>query len=105
MTYKQIITKGKIKVNEGYEGETIENKIERIVTQNEPITDGAPLIYTERVQGVLPEYDVRTDRFEVAIDAMNIVQKAEIAKREQRLKDKAIKPSDEVTSIQATDKL
>ena len=29
---------------ETFEGETIEEKVERIVTNKEPITDGAPMI-------------------------------------------------------------
>ena len=44
------------------EGETLEQKIERIVDNGEPITDGAPEIYTERKQGVLSAYNIRTDR-------------------------------------------
>ncbi len=34
--------------SERYEGETLENKVERITTQKEPIKDGAMEIYTER---------------------------------------------------------
>ena len=56
-------------------GEFIETKIERIVTQNEPIEDGAPLIYTEKADGVLPEYDIRSDKFDIAIDAMDKANK------------------------------
>ena len=56
-------------------GEYIEIKIERIVTQNEPIEDGAPLIYTEKSDGVLPEYDIRSDKFDIAIDAMDKANK------------------------------
>ena len=48
-------------INQSYEGESIESKVERIVTNNEPISDGAPLIYTDRKEGVLPQYDIRTD--------------------------------------------
>jgi hypothetical protein len=32
---------------ETFEGETIEEKVERIVTNKEPISDGAPMIYTD----------------------------------------------------------
>ena len=35
-------------INTSVEGETIEMKIERTTVNKEPITDGAPLIYTER---------------------------------------------------------
>ena len=68
------------------EGETIEEKMRRVVNNNEPITDGAPLVYTDRKDGVLPQYDIRTDRWDVAIDAMDKVTKTETAKREARMK-------------------
>ena len=79
---KQDITS--LNVNEGYEGESIEKKVKRIMNNKEPIKDGAPLIFTERKEGVKPGYDVRTDRFEVALDAMDKVAKAEAAKREAK---------------------
>lgn len=75
-----------LKVNNSYIGETIEQKVNRITNNKEPITDGAPLIYTERNKGVGPEYDIRTDRWEVAVDAMDKVNKANLAKREERHK-------------------
>lgn len=77
-------------VNTSYEGETIEQKIQRVTNNKEPISDGAPLIYTERIKGVEPEYDIRTDRFEVAIDAMDKISKSHKAKREERHKPKDI---------------
>ena len=46
---KRIVSYTSPFVNEDvYEGETIETKVERVVSNNEPITDGAPLLYTER---------------------------------------------------------
>lgn len=78
-------TKTSIKVNESYKGETIEQKMNRVVNNKEPITDGAPIIFTDRKDGVLPAYDIRTDRWDVAIDAMDKVSKTQIAKREQRI--------------------
>lgn len=74
----------KIDLNQSYEGETIETKIERITTNKEPIKDGAPLIYTERKEGVQAGYNIKTDRFEIAVDAMDKVQKAKIAQREYK---------------------
>lgn len=68
-------------VNNSVEGESIEDKIERVLNNNEPIADGAPIIYTDRRDGVLPAYDIRTDRFEIAIDAMNKVSASQLAKR------------------------
>lgn len=62
------------------EGESIENKVRRITENNEPITDGAPIIYTNREDGVLPAYNIRTDRWEVAQQAMDAVNQANLAK-------------------------
>ena len=66
--------------SKGSEGETIETKVARIVQNKEPITDGAPMIYTEKEQGVLPEYDIRTDKWEIAQNAMDVVHATNIAK-------------------------
>ena len=71
-------------INETYEGITIETKVNRITQSKEPITDGAPLIYTDRKDGVNPAYDVRTDRFEVALDAFNKIDASRKAKRDAR---------------------
>lgn len=62
------------------EGESIENKVRRITENNEPITDGAPIIYTNRDDGVLPAYNIRTDRWEIAQAAMDAVNQANLAK-------------------------
>lgn len=73
-------------VNESYEGETIEQKVDRIMNNKEPITDGVDVIYTNREDGVKPDYDIRTDRWEHAVDAMDKVSKTHMAKREERIK-------------------
>lgn len=78
------MTKTSIKVNKSLQGETIEQKLERIINNGEPIKDGAPLVYTERKNGVEAQYDIRTDRFEVAVEAMDKVTKSHLAKREER---------------------
>lgn len=86
--YKRIETINLIDCNETYEGESIEDKIERVVENNEPIEDGAPIIYTEKKDGVLPEYNIRTDRWEIAQDAMETVDKMNKAKREEKQLEK-----------------
>lgn len=63
-----------------YEGEHIEDKVIRIITTNEPIKDGAPIVYTEYKDGVRPEYNLRTDKFELAIEAMDKVHATNIAR-------------------------
>lgn len=79
--YKVFIKKSKITGIKSYVGETIEAKVRRIVNNKEPIKDGAPLIYTDRKDGVLPGYNIRTDRFDVAVEAMDKVTKSKLAKR------------------------
>ncbi len=73
---------------EKVEGEMIEQKIERILDNKEPIKDGAPEIFTERKEGVLSAYNIRTDRWEIASSGMDIVQKSIQAKREEKAKTK-----------------
>ena len=67
-----------------YDAESIEEKVRRIVNK-EPIKDGAPLIYTERKDGVLPSYNIKTDRWEHAIDAMDRVTKHKQDRKSTRL--------------------
>jgi len=76
---------------EKLEGEPIELKIERIVSNKEPISDGAPSIFTERKDGVVSAYNIRTDRFEVAAEAMDKVAGSIQAKRDSKAKVKAEK--------------
>lgn len=73
---------------EPYEGETIEQKVARITETNEPISDGAPIIFTEKKDGVRPEYDIRTDRWELAQSAMDKVNATKIAKSKQYAEDR-----------------
>jgi histidinol dehydrogenase len=97
-------TKTSIDVNQTYQGERIEEKINRIVNNKEPITDGAPIIYTNRKDGVNPAYNIKTDRFEIAVDAMDKIAASHAAKREENIKkftekldksnEKASKPKD-----------
>ena len=56
---------------ETYEGEFIEEKVARVVENKEPIEDGAPIIYTERKDGVIPAYNIRTDKWDIALTAMD----------------------------------
>jgi len=82
MYKKTTANKTTIIVNESYEGETIEQKVVRITNNKEPIADGAPRVYTERKEGVRADTNIRTDRFEVAVEAMDKVAKSKVARRE-----------------------
>jgi len=77
--------KTSLSINNGYEGETIEQKINRIVNNKEPIKDGAPIQYTDRKDGVKPEYNIRTDRWDVALEATEHNAKTWKARREDNL--------------------
>ena len=82
-----ITQKTLLDVNTSVEGETIEMKVERIVSNKEPISDGAPIIYTDRKDGIQPDYDIRSDRWDFAIDAMDVVTKGKLAKRAEYYKE------------------
>lgn len=74
-----------IKKNDSYEAEPLEVKLRKATEEKTPIEAVAPMIYTEKSKGVIPEYDIRTDRFEIAQAAMeklNSVKFAETAKSE-----------------------
>lgn len=96
--YKKInYSETQLEVNQSTEGETLEMKIERILSNKEPIKDGAPLIYTDRKDGVQAGYNIKTDRWEVAIDAMDKVAKEVAARRENKatmnvVKDNVVEP-------------
>lgn len=79
---------GSMKSYKVTEGETIEDKVHRMTVNKEPIkeTMKGTEIFTERKLGVLPATNIRTDRFDVAIDGMDIVHKSTEAKRAENLK-------------------
>lgn len=79
-------------INNSVEGERIEDKVERLVNNREPIRDASTIIYTEKKDGVMPAYNARTDRFEVAIEAMDKVHRSGIAKRDGVVKLDPAKP-------------
>lgn len=56
-----------------YQAEPREVKLRKIINgESKDMEDGVfPTIYTEKKDGVMPEYDIRTDRFEVALDAID----------------------------------
>lgn len=101
MYRKQTPTETTLEINQSTEGETIETKIERVVHNGEPIEEGAPLVYTERKEGVMAQYNPRSDRFEIAVDAMDQVSKSRIAKRESKIIEMP-KTDDGVEPIQGT---
>lgn len=74
-----------IEVNESYEGEPIEIKVKRMVENGIESGDSAPLIYTERREGVVSEYNPRTDKWDVALNAMSNVSDTHRGQRAMRI--------------------
>lgn len=77
--------KSLIKSTDAYECDRLELKLRRLIESKEPIDENVtvPLVYTERKEGVLPAYDIRTDRFDLAIMAMDAANRMRDAKRWQ----------------------
>lgn len=61
------------------EGETLMKKVQRIMDENEPLKDGAPLIYTPKQAGVRADCDIRTDKWDIAMKAMNRVNEHKLS--------------------------
>lgn len=61
-----------------YQAEPREVKLRKIISgEASSMEDGVfPTIYTEKKDGVHPECDIRTDRFEVAIDAIDKINQS-----------------------------
>ncbi len=65
--------------------ESLELKLVRVLNNNEPITDASPEIYTDKEEGVQASLNPRTDRWEIACEAMDKVtqQKTSIQEMEK----------------------
>lgn len=77
--------KTKLQVNNLFVGEPIENKVFRAVNNNEAIESVSPMIYTEKKDGVKPEYDIRTDIWDKAQKTMARIAKNKIERREKAI--------------------
>lgn len=84
---------------ESFEGESIEIKVAKLIENNEPITDGAPIIFTEKKDGVLPQYDIRTDKWQIAQSAMDLANASKIAKSKGLKKPEEPEPTKPVNPV------
>ena len=97
MLQRSVKRKCNISIKEKYdEGLTIEEVINKALSEKEPIGDAVPLIYTSRKDGVRPEYDIRTDRWELAQNSMEKVAQDITAKRNERMNPKKEEGTDNV---------
>lgn len=95
-------TKTKIEAeNDIWKGQSIERYVEQCETTNQPIDGMSPIIFTARKDGVKAEYNIRTDRFELAREAMDKVagsyraQRAEYIKSTEESTEKSTEKSTE----------
>lgn len=73
-----------LRVNQAYEGESIEVKMSRLLENKDGIKGGSERIFTERKEGVHPALDIRTDRWDLATEKMDAVSRNRLAKREDK---------------------
>ena len=82
--------KSKIKIDTKFlDGQTIEVQIARAMSVNEPIDNSSPLQFTKRADGVLPDFDIRTDKWEISQRAMTAVADKIRQNRTKKLQDLA----------------
>lgn len=76
--YHSITAKG---IKGKKDAETIEERVRRMVHNGEPLDgDGAPILFTDKKDGVKPEHDPRADKWDIAIGGMDAISKSRTAK-------------------------
>lgn len=72
---------GRISTDFLTESESLEQQMKRARSNKEPIKATARLTYNDRKDGVLPQHDIRQDRFEIAMMATDKIHATQAAKR------------------------
>lgn len=87
MFRKQQYDKGTQISEKEIEGISIERKVETMIANKEPIEAGAAeMIYMDKGSGVLNSTNIRTDKWDVALDAMTQIAEGRMKQRENKLK-------------------
>lgn len=73
--YKNIKPTTSIECNNAIEAISIEEKMRQVTQSGEPISGDVAMVYDEPKDGVKPEYDIRTDKWEIAQNAMDYVSR------------------------------
>lgn len=74
---------GRITANDIDEALSIEEEMRKARSNKEPIKATAKITYNDRKDGVLPQHDIRTDRFEIAMLATDKIHASQAAKRQK----------------------
>lgn len=95
---KAILRNGKkLVTTEAFLGNSIEEKVRRITASGEPIEAVSPMVYTERKDGVRPDTNIRTDKWEIAQEAMNSIAEGTRQKRKEKIEQGTQPQTQEVT--------
>lgn len=73
---------GRITTDVITEAESIEQEMRRARSNKEPIKATAKITYNDRKDGVLPQHDIRTDRFMIAMMATDKIHASKAAERQ-----------------------
>lgn len=73
---------GRITTNIVTESESLEQQMRRARDNKEPIKATAKITYNDRKDGVLPQHDIRTDRFMIAMMATDRIHATKAAERQ-----------------------
>lgn len=66
------------------EGQSLEEFLRKATQGQEPIEATAKLTYNDRKDGVLPQHDIRTDRFELAMMQTDKIHASQAAARQKQ---------------------
>ena len=88
--------KSRIKVWNVKDCESLEEFLKRAIAGNEPIQASVKVTYNDRKDGVLPQHDIRQDRFEIAMLATDTIHRSEAAKRKSADFPQQLKAAQEI---------
>lgn len=88
MYKKGNIKKTSIAKNTSYDAEPLETQIERMLENGSEIDTSKELIFTERKDGVLAGYNIRTDKWRVANEAGEKLYQAGVTERNKNIENR-----------------
>lgn len=91
-----------ININKTYEGQTIEEMINKIYEGKDTIQAESPPIYCNRNDGVRPEYNIRTDRFDIALKTATEANVKDINRR-LKTTEKADESKEKINKTETTE--
>lgn len=93
MTKRNITARNSnLRTTEPFEGESLETKVRRTVKSGAPIEAISPMVYTERKEGVRKDTNIRTDKWDIAMAAMDTIAQGIRTKRAERMGANVDKP-------------